>query len=165
MKHILAAGLMTLALGSVLPRAGADFVPASDRPAELIAAGIRLSDGLVVAEIRCGNGDIGQWFPGGRTATLEARDGDLSPWRVLWSGKLPDIGRDGYYIARPFATPLKVRTTFRLSISPGDRTPANDVLTKTFGPVPVRSDRIQTIPGGFKNKSDLHPEARGKRFP
>lgn len=168
MKATFAASLMTFTLGFALP-ARADipgFEMGESRPAELVAASIRLTDGFVVAQIYCGNGTWSQWFPGGRTAKLEVREGAAGPWRLLWAGKLPDINHESYYISRPFATPVRVRTTFRLSISPGDVNPSNDVLMKSFGPVPVRGEQARTIPGGFKDKarSKLVP-GKVKLFP
>lgn len=164
MRAALAANLMTLMVVCVLPGARGDFIPADDRPPDLAAAGIRVTGDVVVAEIACVAGDFCR---AGRWARLEMRvEAEGSPWRLLWSRRLPEIRlHESLPIAWRIATPLKARTAFRLTIDRGDPNPGNDALTRSFGPVAVRADHARIVPGPFKSKSKLNPEAKGKLFP
>ncbi|MFO0970025.1 MAG: hypothetical protein U0793_31115 [Gemmataceae bacterium] len=152
MKALISTSLLALTFLFTMPKVHADI-----QPAELVAGGIRLSDGFVIAEIYCG-GTYGQTYPGGRIATLEVREGRFTPFRVLWRGALPDIGKDRFYITRPYGSPVKIPTTFRLTISPGDRNPANDVATRTFNPIRYTVDRPHASP-------KLRAEDKIKLFP
>lgn len=110
------------------------------QPAELVAGNINMTGQFVVANIYVG-GTYGQSYPGGRTATLEATVGGSR--RVLWQGKLPTIRPgDGYYITVPYASPVKVTTTFRLSINGSDRDNSNNVRVVTFRAPIAMKDRI-----------------------
>jgi hypothetical protein len=71
---------------------------------------------------------------------------------------LPDIGPGGYYIARPYADPVRTATTFRVSLSGTDRNPSNDVKIRTFGTL-VRAVETR-IPRDLLRKSDAIKKGR-----
>lgn len=127
MKSVLSALVVALTVLVSSSTSQADI-----QPAELVAGSINLTGSYVVAEIYVG-GTYGQTYPGGRRATLEVKEGS-GAYRTLWTGVLPNIGTEHSYITRPYASPVKVATTFRLSISGSDRNPGNDVNTRTFRP-------------------------------
>lgn len=125
MKTILLSAAAALGLLLASTPSQADI-----QPAELVAGSISFQGNYIVGNIYCG-GTYGQTYPGGRTATLEAREGS-APWRVLYSNRLPDIGTKGFYITVPYANPVRVTTTFRLTVHGSDRNNTNNVRTATF---------------------------------
>lgn len=100
------------------------------QPAELVAGSLSFQGNYIVGEIYCG-GTYGQTYPGGRTATLEVREGS-APWRLLYSNRLPNIGTKAFYVTVPYGNPVRVTTTFRLTVHGSDRNNANNVRTATF---------------------------------
>lgn len=149
------AGLLGLALILAAVPARADI-----QPAELVAGSISLTGSYVVANIYVG-GTYGQTYPAGRTATLEYRAGS-GPWQVLAAERLPAIGTQGYYLTRPFASPVKVTTTFRLRISGSDRNPGNDVVTRTFYAYAVILDPAARSRIILRKDNDLEKKAKLK---
>lgn len=148
MFRYLSAGCVSLALFYGSP-ARADI-----QPPELVASSISLSGGYVVGYIYCG-GTYGQTYKGGRTAKLEVQVPG-GPWVTLWSGTLPDIGPGGHYITRPYASPVKHTTTFRLTINGSDRNNANNVCVRTFRPLTIADPRVRASvvqPSDFTKKA------------
>src|SRR5262249_6679665 len=105
-------------------------------PPDLAAGWIQVWNGSYVTGEVYQAGNYVFTYPGGRTATLEIKEGN-GPWVMITSAKLPDIsGAKPYYITGQLLGPIRndVTTTIRLRLSPGDGRPGNDMSTKVFRP-------------------------------